>query len=113
MNEMTLPSRHRIRNSSPSGLRPSTLLQVTEAPHNIESTSERRSIFFVSMKLEGQSKVRTRDLRLSKQAALTTAPGPRPQETGDVDVHIPANMRRWTNVGSTLVYCWTNVVGVG
>ena len=25
MNEMTLPSRHRIRNSSPGGLRPSTL----------------------------------------------------------------------------------------
>ena len=25
-NEMTLPSRHRIRNSSPGGLRPSSLL---------------------------------------------------------------------------------------
>ena len=33
---------------------------------------------FVSLKLEGQSGVRNRDLRLSKQAALTTAPGPRP-----------------------------------
>ena len=25
MNEMTVPSRHRIRNSSPGGLRPNTL----------------------------------------------------------------------------------------
>ena len=32
-------------------------------------------IHFVSLKLEGQSGARTRDLRLSKQAALTTAPG--------------------------------------
>ena len=35
MNEMTLPSRHRIQNSSLGGLRPSTAL-VTGAPHNIE-----------------------------------------------------------------------------
>ena len=33
---------------------------------------------FVSLKLEYQSWVRTRDLRLPKQAALTTAPGPPP-----------------------------------
>ena len=33
---------------------------------------------FVSLKLEGQSGVRTRDRRLSKQAASTTAPGPPP-----------------------------------
>ena len=33
---------------------------------------------FVSLKLEGQSRVRARDLRLFKQAALTTAPGPPP-----------------------------------
>ena len=31
---------------------------------------------YVSLKLEGQSGVQTRDPRLSKQAALTTAPGP-------------------------------------
>ena len=36
MNEMTLSSRHKIRNSSPGGLRPSTLLSVTEAPHNTD-----------------------------------------------------------------------------
>ena len=33
MNEITLPYRHRIRNSSPGGLK----LSVTEAPHKIES----------------------------------------------------------------------------
>ena len=54
MNEMTLPSGHRVRNSS-SG-----------AKH------------FVSLKLKDQSGVRTRDLRLLKQAALTTVPGPLP-----------------------------------
>ena len=31
---------------------------------------------FLSLKLGGQSEVRTRDLWLSKQAALTTTPGP-------------------------------------
>ena len=31
---------------------------------------------FASLTLKGQSGVRTRDIRLSKQAALTTAPGP-------------------------------------
>ena len=38
---------------------------------------------FVSLKIEGQSGIRTRDLRLSKQAALTTALGPPPR------LHIP------------------------
>ena len=33
---------------------------------------------FVSLKFESRSGVQTRDLRLSKQAALTTAPAPRP-----------------------------------
>ena len=37
MNEMTLPYRHGIRNSSPCGLKPSMLHPVTEAPHDIES----------------------------------------------------------------------------
>ena len=35
MNEMTLPFGHKIRNSSPGGLRPNTYFSVTEAPHNI------------------------------------------------------------------------------
>ena len=45
-------------------------LSVTEAPHNMEHLLV--SVFF--FKLEGQSGVRTRDLRHSKQAALTHAP---------------------------------------
>ena len=68
MNEMTLPSRHRIRNSSKGDLRLTTLpLGNGGSPQ-----------YFVSLKLEGQSGVRTHDLLLSKQAALTTAPGPPP-----------------------------------
>ena len=74
---MTLSSRHRIRNSS-------TLR--SEAEH-ATSRSQRllaisniyewaRKTHFVSLTLECQGGVRARDLRLSKQAALTTAPGP-------------------------------------
>ena len=36
MNEMTLPSRHRIRNSNPGGRRPSTLPLGHGGPHNTE-----------------------------------------------------------------------------
>ena len=36
MSEMTLPSRHRTRNSNPGGLRPSMLPVGHEAPHNTE-----------------------------------------------------------------------------
>ena len=55
-------------------------LSVTEVPHNInfilyEWAEEKR---FVYLNLKGQSGVRTRDLRLSKQAVLTTAPEPPP-----------------------------------
>ena len=49
---------------------------ATKVPHHIESLRLSGEEIFFSLKLEGQSKVRTRDLRLSKQAALTTAPGP-------------------------------------
>ena len=74
MNEMTLLSRHRIQNSSPGDLSPNTppFGQVTEAPHNTKSS--RVSVF---LKLEGQSGVRIRDLRLSNQAGFnpcTSAP---------------------------------------
>ena len=79
MNETTLPSRHRIRNSSPVGLdaehatflsrRLTTILNLYESA---------RKKHFVSLKIESKSGVRIRDLRLSKQAALTTAPGPPP-----------------------------------
>ena len=52
MNEMTLPFRHRIRNSIPVALRSSTLpLGHGDSPQHLIFTSER----FVSLKLEGQS----------------------------------------------------------
>ena len=40
---------------------------------NLYDWAEKKT--FVSLKLEGQSGVWTRDIRLSKQAALTTVPG--------------------------------------
>ena len=70
---MTLPSR--IQNSSPGGLRASTLpLGHWGFPQYWMITSERGRNIFVSLKIEGKDAVRARDLRLSKQAALTTAP---------------------------------------
>ena len=71
MNGMTLPSRYIIQNSGPGGLRSSML---PEAPHNIESlrVSVEETFFFI----ESWMPERTRDLRLSKQAALTSAPEP-------------------------------------
>ena len=56
MNEMTLPSGNRIRNSSPGGMRPSML----SLGHNIESlqvSGEETFCFFETFKLEGQSGV--------------------------------------------------------
>ena len=58
MNEMTLPLRPRIRNSSFGGLRLPIILNL-----------------YVSLTLECQSGVRIRYLRLSKQAALTLTAG--------------------------------------
>ena len=43
MNEMSLPSRHKIRTSSPGDLRLRTLRSVTVAPHNIESLRMRKA----------------------------------------------------------------------
>ena len=54
-------------------------LSVTNVPYNIESLQVSGEKHFVSLKLEGQSAVRTRDLRPSKQADFTTAPGPPPR----------------------------------
>ena len=55
---------------------PARYLSVVEASHNTESLCVRGEETFVSLKLECHSRVRTRVLRLSKQSALTTAPGP-------------------------------------
>ena len=76
MNEMTLPSGHRLRNSSPDGMRSSTFPLGSRRFSTILNIYERGGKkHFVSLKLEGQSGVRTRDLRHSKQTALTTASG--------------------------------------
>ena len=66
MNKMTLPSRHKIQNSGPGGLRPSTDPTVLD----LYEWAEKKH--FVSLKLGGQGGVRTRDLWLSKRQ------GPRP-----------------------------------
>ena len=57
---------------------------------------------------------RTRDLRFSKQAALTTAPGPSPSlehrhshdwvHNNAIAGIIPENTKCWTNAGSTLAH---------
>ena len=84
---------------------------VTEVPHNIESLRVSGEFFFVSLKLEGQSGLLTREFRLSKQEALTTEPGPRPSSRKELDKccvsvvqFIPANTRHWTNVGLMLAH---------
>ena len=80
MNGMTLPSRHRKRNWSPGGLRPSTLpLGYGGSPQYSIFTSVWGRNILVFFKLKGESGARTRDLWLSKQADLTTAPGPPPR----------------------------------
>ena len=52
MNEITLPFRHRIRNSSPDGLRPSSLLLGHGgSPQYWIFTSEHGKKHFVSLKI--------------------------------------------------------------
>ena len=96
-------------------------------------TSERGRKHFVSLKLEGQGRVETRDLRLSKQAALTTAPVPcavkwaaNRRRSHTLCAADPANtrlsqrwacLRRWPNISTTLSHgrgrtslrCWHNI----
>ena len=74
MNEMALLSRHRIWNASPGDLGPSTLPLGHEGSKNIESMRVSGGETYLFFKLECQSVVRTRDRRLSQQAALSTAP---------------------------------------
>ena len=63
---MTLPSRYRTRNWCLGGMRPNTLPLGHGGSTNIECLQ-------LSWDQIGQIGVRTRDLRLSKQAAVTTA----------------------------------------
>ena len=74
---MTLPSRHRIRNSSPGGLRPSTLpLGHGGSPQYWLSHVDGEETFFVSFK-PPRSGTEPRTLAW-KAAVLTTTPGPPP-----------------------------------
>ena len=64
---------------------------------------------FASLKLECQCGVRTCDLRLAKQAALSTTPGPPPQNRIR---DIPANTRYRPNVGppsTMLAQHWVDI----
>ena len=88
---------------------------------------------FVSHKLEGQSGFRTRDLWLSEQAALTTAPGPLPfkmkgvyrpsrrscgsgcsvRKLQFVIYKIPVHIQRWPGIAprlETLCQCLENII---
>ena len=71
-------------------------------PDTVLIHSEWAGRHFYSLKLEGQSGVRARDLRLSKQAALTTTPDLRPhkrQNRHDVTKHAGRdNSMRTTNM---------------
>ena len=74
---MTLPSRHRIQNWGPGGLRPT----ASTSPLGHKGSSQywvftNKKKHFVSLTHKSQSEVRISDLRLSKPAALTTAPRP-------------------------------------
>ena len=75
--EITLLSRHRHRKFEP---RRSDAEHATSwsrrLPTILNIYEWARKKYFVSLKLEGQSGARTRDLRHSKKAALTTAPRP-------------------------------------
>ena len=77
MNGMTLLSRHRIRNLNPGGQGPTSLLlgHGGSPQYEIFRSEQGRNIF-VSLKLECQSRVRTRVYLLSKQAVLSTAARP-------------------------------------
>ena len=79
---------------------------------------------FVSLKLEGQDGARTHDLQLSKQAALTTAPGPPPIFLGiwyplpGIWRHYRYALWEWTSAILRMLYYITNtavlkVISVG
>ena len=72
-NEMTLSSRRTILSLAVVGRE--LYLSVTEPHPNIESLRVSVEKTLVASKSEYQSGVQTRDLWLSRQAALTTAPG--------------------------------------
>ena len=81
--DMTMSSGHRIWNSSPGGLRPSTYLSVTEAPYNIESSrvsGEKTFCFFERpepWRPEWGSDVRSPTFQVGSFNHCTRAPAPK------------------------------------
>ena len=71
--EIRLSSEHKIRNSNPGEVEHVTS-RSRRPPPPTSFTSERRKTIFVSLKLESQSGIRIRDLRLPKQAVLPLHP---------------------------------------
>ena len=111
---MTLSSRHRIRNSSPGGLRPSTLpLGHGGSPQYWLSHVDGEETFFVFFK---PPRPGTEPRTLAwKAAVLTTTLGPPPcSEKKSVNTkHLYDFIQCWTNVedvGPTLYKCYTNVL---
>ena len=75
MNEKTLPYRHRIRNSSPGSLRPSTVyLSVTEAPYNIECERGRDNLFLSNLNARAELGPRSPTFQAKRFNHYTRAP---------------------------------------
>ena len=122
MNEMTLPFRRIIQNSSPGSLMLSTLPGSHGGSSTILNHYEwAGKKYFASLNLEFQSGTRTRNLRLSKQAASTTAPEPTPKTFHKAHfvwynctavrrvIHVVLWIRNTPNKQETFSHCWVNV----
>ena len=114
---MTLFSRHRTRNSSPGGLRPSTLpLGHGGSPQYWLSHVDGEETFFVSFKPPSPG---TEPQTLAwKAAVLTTTLGPPPsfeikiehtQETQDIETMLGQCWADVVDIGPTLTQHWFNV----
>ena len=90
MNEMTLPSRHRIRNSSPGGLRPSEHRRSPQ--YWIFTSKRRRNFFFWNL-----------NARAWFEPAITDIPSRQPLHQGPR----PLNVKKTIN--SCLLKCLTDL----
>ena len=125
---MTLPSRNRIWKSSPDCLRPNS---VMEASHNIEHLRVSRGKTFcwageqLFFYFKDHGLARTRDLRLSKQAALTSTPGPRAiciegyhnlsetDKSFDISAIAEVKQEQTWDSGPMWGYCWPSIANAG
>ena len=104
MNDMTLPSRRRIQNSRPDGLRASTLPLVCASAHPMILIFDKwEEKHFLSLKIGYQYR---RDRRSASTLNIVTI------KRSYLPPYNPADTRRWINIGLTLVHRlrrWTNV----